>query len=96
MQKSWVSNDCGVTDKEVCTRPIISFGENPSLETVKQGQHKSEDSFTAKLQEIDRGIGKFEGEIRGTDPMVSELHNNTPLNPPLFSSDFSNSEGKPR
>ena len=62
MQKSWISNDCGVIDKEGFTRWIISLGENPGLEPVQQGQHESEDSFTAKLQEIDKDIGKFEGE----------------------------------
>nr|POF00373.1 hypothetical protein CFP56_71517 [Quercus suber] len=94
MQKSWISNDCSVTDKEGCTRRIISLGENLGLELVQQGQRESEDSFKAKLQEIDRDIGKFEGERRGTYPMDSELHNNMPLNPIVFSSGFSNLEGK--
>lgn len=62
--------------------------ENPGLESVKQGQRESENSFMAKLQKIDRDIGKFEGEKRGIDPVGSELHNNMPLNPPLFSTGF--------
>ena len=64
MQKSWISNDCVVIDKEGFTRRIISLGENPGLEPAQQGQRENEDSFTAKLQEIDRDIGKFEGKNR--------------------------------
>ena len=84
-QKYWISNDCGVTNKEGCTRQIISLGENPGLEPVQQGKRESEDSFTTKLPEIDRSIDKFEGEKGGTDPVDSELHNNMPLNPLVFS-----------
>ena len=93
-QKYWISNDCDVTNKEGCTRQIISLGENPGLEPVQQGKRESEDSFTAKLPEIDRSIDKFEGEKGGTDPVDSELHNNMPLNLIVFSSGFSNLEGK--
>ena len=83
-----------MTDKEGCTRRIISLGENPGLKLVQQGQHESKDSFTAKLQEIDRDICKFEGKKRGIDPVDSELHNNMHLNLIVFSLGFSNLEGK--
>lgn len=61
-----------------------------------QGQSEHKDPFSAKLQEIDREFGMFEGEKKGPNPADSELQINMPQNPPLVSWGFSNFEGKAR
>lgn len=61
-----------------------------------QGQSEHKDPFSAKLQEIDREFGMFEGKKKGPNPEDSELQINMPQNPPLVSWGFSNFEGKAR
>ena len=60
------------------------MSENSGLKPKKQGQLEGGDPFLAKLQEIDRDIGKFEGKKHGTDPVGGELSNNIPLTSHLY------------
>ena len=50
--------------------------------------------FSAKLQEIDREISRFDGEKREQNPMVREFQTNLPRYPHLVSGVASILKGK--
>ena len=70
---------CEGAIKEGATVLGKSLGETSGSDMQNMGQFEGGDPFLAKLQEIDRDIGKFDGKNRGIASGGGELSINIPV-----------------